>query len=228
MALVDSRLGPGACRAVCAFPIAVISCGEKMIKEKIFAADALNKKYRSYLRFVEPSDAEFIGALRSDPSLNRFLNPSSADIQAQKKWIKNYKNREMDNLEYYFVICCDEKDFGVVRMYDFHTNASSFSWGSWIILPSRPEGLVTFSAIMIYEIGFDVLQFSGCHFQVRKGNRKVTAFHERAGAVQIGEDDDNLYLRFQPRNYVEFRQKSFKQILVHRTDVFPRFIRASQ
>src|SRR3954467_981960 len=126
----------------------------------------MNTRFRSHLRFVEPDDAAFICHLRNDPSLNRHLGPSSPDVEQQRQWIERYKLREQADDEFYFVIVSDGQERGVARMYDFRpiNGERSFCWGSWIIPPPRIPGLATFSAIMIYELGFDTLGFQRCHF----------------------------------------------------------------
>jgi len=181
-------------------------------------ADALRTEFRSHLRLVEPSDADFIVKLRTDTNLNRHLSPSSVDIEAQKDWIVRYKEREQHGAEYYFVIVSDRIDLGLVRMYDFRTinGLRSFCWGSWIITTPRPPGLVTFSALLMYELGFDVMRFERAHFDVRKANTGVIAFHKRAGAHYEGEDSENLYFQYMPEDYVKFRLASATRISEHR------------
>lgn len=182
--------------------------------------DAFNSKFRSHLRFVEENDAAFICGLRADPNLNKHLSPSDPDVEKQRKWISGYKDREKDGTEFYFIIVSDGQDRGVVRIYDFRqiNGERSFSWGSWIIPPPRVPGLVTFSAILMYEIGFDALKFDRAHFEVRKANTGVVAFHERSGAHVEAEDHDNFYFRYTPADYLRFREASEEQIREHRRD----------
>jgi RimJ/RimL family protein N-acetyltransferase len=181
-------------------------------------ADALCPRYRSHFRLVDQRDADFIVKLRGDENLSRHLSASTTDTGAQREWIRGYKERERKGREFYFVIVSDHADRGVIRMYDFRDmhGQSSFCWGSWIIGKPRPSGLVTFSAIMIYEIGFDTLGFGHAHFDVRKANSAVIAFHERAGARKVGEDAENMYFSYTPDEYSNFRSSSSRQINEHR------------
>lgn len=71
--------------------------------------------------------------------------------------------------------------------------------GSWIILPTRPPGLVTFSAVLIYEMGFDCLNFAQSHFDVRLENRKVIDFHLRSGAEPTESNDLDQFFVFPRR-----------------------------
>lgn len=183
-------------------------------RSALLSSPSMDGDFITYLRLVEPNDAEFVCKLRSDQSLNRHISQSSSDISEQRKWIEDYKARESDGTEFYFVICHQKRDYGVVRMYDFRDN--SFSWGSWIILPSRPPGLVTYSAVMIYELGFDFLGFGQAHFDVRIENQKVIDFHLRSGAQPTSRSDIDQYFIFPKQKWAGFREQSKDQIRAHR------------
>ena len=90
-----------------------------------------------------------------------------------------------------FIICAlDGRPVGTVRLYD--QQGDSFCWGSWIKSDEAPSGFGIESALMVYEYGL-ALGFKRAHFEVRKGNSGVTAFHERFGAVVVSEDEENFY-----------------------------------
>lgn len=187
-----------------------------MPSKKMLTSPALNSEFSSCLRLVEPSDAQFICSLRADPVLNKHISASSDDLAQQIEWIERYKKRESNGEEYYFIINNNGTDYGAIRMYDFLETPLSFSWGSWIIKPTRPSGLVTFSALMIYEIGFDALGFDQAHFDVRKENTNVINFHLRSGAIETGETDIDRLFAFPKEAWPTFRSKSADQISQHR------------
>ncbi|MGI7619221.1 N-acetyltransferase, partial [Campylobacter coli] len=54
------------------------------------------------LYLVETKDAEFILKLRSEKG--KYLNQVEYNINKQKEWIKNYKEREAKGEEFYFLI----------------------------------------------------------------------------------------------------------------------------
>ncbi|HID5953700.1 TPA: GNAT family N-acetyltransferase, partial [Escherichia coli] len=88
------------------------------------------------LRLVNESDASFILSLRLNENYNKFLSSVNNDIEKQKVWIRNYKQKENNNEEFYFIIeTLDGIPCGTVRIYDIHNN--SFSWGSWILNESK-------------------------------------------------------------------------------------------
>lgn len=182
------------------------------------SSDALAQRYRSYLRLVRPADAEFIAALRADPTLNAHLSAAAASPEQQREWIRGYQERENEDAEFYFVIVSEAQDRGVIRIYDFREigGERSFCWGSWIIRPPRPPGLVTFSLIAVFELGFDTLAFPRAHFDVRKTNARAIALYERLGARIEAEDEHSFYYRYTRADYLALRERSSPQISCHR------------
>lgn len=144
------------------------------------------------LRFINPSDAEFVLSLRLDNRYNQFLSTVTPDVDGQREWIKKYKLDESQKKQFYFIIeRNDGTPCGTIRVYDLRND--SFCWGSWILNENKPRYAALESAFLIYEFGFNVLGFNKSHFDVMKGNEKVISFHKKMGAVEIGEDTDNYF-----------------------------------
>ncbi|MBK2257740.1 GNAT family N-acetyltransferase [Francisella philomiragia] len=163
------------------------------------------------LRTVEISDALFVLELRKDATKNKHLSKVDTTLEAQEKWIVDYKKREKSRKEYYFVIEDKEKqNVGLVRVYDFI--GQSFCWGSWIIKDSAPRSAAIESALCIYEFAFYNLGFMKSHFDVRKENQKVLAFHKRFGAVIVGESDIDFYFEYSLEDYQRIKQKYKKYL----------------
>lgn len=163
------------------------------------------------LRTVEITDAEFIFEMRQNENKTKYLSKVAGTVESQKEWIKNYKQRENGQQEFYFVIeSKNGDDLGLVRMYDF-TN-DSFCWGSWLIREDAPNSTAIESALQIYEFGFYKLKFERSHFDVRKGNDKVIAFHQRFGAKIVDEDELNYFFNFEKNNY-EITKEKYKRYL---------------
>ena len=84
------------------------------------------------LRLIQPEDAAYVYSLRSNPAYNTHLSTVTGTVDNQRTWIENYKSREAQGQEFYYVI--ERKDgtrCGLVRLYDIE--AESFTWGSWIL-----------------------------------------------------------------------------------------------
>lgn len=167
------------------------------------------------LRFVEAEDAEFILGLRLDSRYNQHLSTTTNDVNAQRDWIKEYKSREREDKEYYFIIerKVDGIPIGTVRLYDFKEQANSFCWGSWILNEDKTRFAAIESAMLVYRFAFEEVQFSRSHFDVRKENKSVLSFHRKMGAKEIYEDDLNVYFHYFPESYREQKVK-LKRFLI--------------
>ena len=67
------------------------------------------EKYGLSVRLVNEDDAELIIKLRTDPVLGKYIHATSPDIEQQRAWIRAYKKRESEGLEYYFIFYKDGK-----------------------------------------------------------------------------------------------------------------------
>ncbi len=163
------------------------------------------------LRTAEVDDATFILQLRLLEHKTKYLSQVDDDLIKQQDWLKTYKDKEKQGLEYYFIIENKSAEkYGLVRIYDLKSD--SFCWGSWLINDNAPKTTAIESAIQIYEFGFGGLGFKQSHFDVRKDNKKVIAFHQRFGAEKVNEDELNYYFIFKESIYQETKLKYRKFI----------------
>ncbi len=153
------------------------------------------------LRLVEPDDAEFIHGLRTDPRYNTYLSEVTGSAEDQRHWIERYKMREGEGEELYYVI--ERRDTsapcGVVRLYDI--GRDSFTWGSWILHKSKPPKAALESAVLSLGVGFDALGIPLAHVDVRRANRRATAFYRRFGMTEVGVDDLNFYFNLAAEDF---------------------------
>ncbi|WP_211238945.1 GNAT family N-acetyltransferase [Massilia alkalitolerans] len=147
------------------------------------------------MRLARPTDAEYIYSLRIDPQFNQHLSAAPPSVEAQAKFLEGYVTREAQGLEYYFIVKnkLTGADCGTVRIYDLRED--SFCWGSWILDSDKPRLAALESALFIYDFGFGVLGYPASHFDVRKENTRVIAFHERFGAQRVSEDDIDVFFK---------------------------------
>ena len=158
------------------------------------------------MRTVEIEDAEFIYKMRQRTDKIKYLSKVNGTINNQKEWIKDYKIRENKKEEFYFILESKKNEkLGLVRMYDFKDD--SFCWGSWIIKKNAPKTTAIESALQIYEFGFYNLGFEKSHFDVRKGNDKVIAFHQRFRAKIIDENELDYFFDYREKDYRIIREK---------------------
>lgn len=135
-------------------------------------------------------DASFVLSLRLDELKSKYLSTTSSSLDDQVRWLENYALST--DTAYFIIESLAGESLGSVRLYD--AQGQSFCWGSWVVKDGAPMPTAVESALMVYAYGVDVLGFEEAHFDVRKGNSKVSSFHERFGAVRTGETEaDYLY-----------------------------------
>lgn len=164
------------------------------------------EKYGIVLRTVDTSDAEFILSLRTNPELNQFISYTDPDLNNQIKWIENYKKRESERKELYFV-AEDKKGrrYGTIRLYNF--DEKSFEIGSWLFLHEAPMGMAVKAHFIGYEIGFEVFKFDYCRFDIRKKNQKVLKYMEDFETNLVGEDELNYYFNLTREKFYKRRRE---------------------
>ena len=163
------------------------------------------------LRLIEPEDAAYVHSLRSNPAYNTPLSTVTGTVDDQRAWIEDYKPREAQGQEFYYVI--ERKDgarCGLVRLYDIE--AESFTWGSWILDENKPPKAALESAVLICAIGFDGLACDRAVFEVLSDNSHTLLFHRRFGANETGSDELYVYFDY-TRTHFEADRANFLSIL---------------
>ena len=159
------------------------------------------------LRLATESDAPFLLGLRLDPSRNQNISSTSNDLGVQIAWMRSYASREAAGKEAYFLIMVDGSPQESLRLYDYRPAEDSFCWGSWIIQPGAPASTAYQSAILAYDLAFDVLGFTRAHFDVRQANMSVWRFHEKMGARLHREDKLDRFYTYQLEDYRQARAR---------------------
>jgi RimJ/RimL family protein N-acetyltransferase len=174
------------------------------------------------LRLVTVADAAYILTLRTDARKTQYIPRLTGDLAGQQAWLSAYKLREAQQQEFYCIIesklalgsadevCADWQAVGIVRLYDFkYTPAklASFCWGSWILGDNAPFDAALKTTLTLYRFAFTTLGFQQAHFEVRKGNAKVLAFHLKTGAVKVGEDEQDIFFTYSPDAFNHWQQK---------------------
>ena len=163
------------------------------------------------LRLIQPDDADYVHALRINPTYNRHLSEVRGTAEDQRRWIEGYKAREVDRRELYYVIQRkDSTRCGLVRLYDI--SADSFTWGSWILDHNKTPKAALESAVLVYTVAFDALGLAEAQFDVRRDNANTLAFHRRFGAIETHATDQDIYFTY-PRSRFEADRAGYLAIL---------------
>lgn len=148
---------------------------------RLLPADFENNKYGLYFRLVNEGDAEFIYKLRSDAKLSKYIHDIKGGVENQIEWIRNYKKREKEGTEYYFIFFRDETPVGLNRFYSIHDN--TYTGGSWVMAPYANINEVMAVPIIMRELAFEEMGFTfednydACHIE----NKKVIKFNLKFG-----------------------------------------------
>jgi hypothetical protein len=166
------------------------------------------------LRLDENEDAQFIVELRTDPGLGQNLSPTSTKLNDQINWIKNYKKRETDQEELYFIIeDSNENPWGTVRLYNFNEN--SFTVGSWICLPGNKDKIAIKAWLLCVEYGFELLNFNVLLFDIRKKNSSVLYYAKLYHPTLTSEDKLNYYFELEKETFYKYRERVIKLLNIN-------------
>ncbi|KMQ63665.1 hypothetical protein ACM40_02375 [Chryseobacterium sp. BLS98] len=164
------------------------------------------------LRFVEADDAEFIVSIRNNEKKSRFISKTSQDVDAQKQWISDYKEREQQKKEFYFIAVDQNNiDYATYRVYKIDSGLPEI--GSWVSKPDYSNIKnsikvdVAVKDFVLNELKFDTLQF-----EVRKQNTSVNSYHKLFQPELVRSDDEN--------NYYLLKRDTFNRIL---PDILKKF-----
>jgi len=162
------------------------------------------ERYGLQVRLVEEDDAEFIVSLRTNPRLSKHIHATSPDVEQQKQWIRNYKLREAQGLDYYFLFSINNQPQGLARIYDI--TEDTFTQGSWIFSPDAVLGASVLGNIISSEIGFEFLDKKTEFTDARRDNnthRYVKSFNPEV----INTDEENIYYRILPDDFNHGKKK---------------------
>lgn len=144
-------------------------------------------RYGLTARLVNETDAEFIVRLRTDPYHGKYIGKTDSSIDAQREWIRDYKKREEEGIDYYFVFFKDGKKIGLNRIYNIKDK--TLQTGSWLFSREAPFGSAFLAQIILRELvfidwGFEYEDDSkgGVHVD----NKNVQRFNLLAGMKEIG------------------------------------------
>jgi hypothetical protein len=180
-----------------------------VLKKKFDSSKSFCLTKNIYLKLVNLNDAKYIFKLRTDKKLARYLNPTSFIFKNQVEWMKLYFKRNQKKLEYYFKFQIKKNrkfyTFGVARIIKLSKN--SFSFGSWIIEPNKPNWYAIECALAIYEFAFIIKNFKKNKMWIDLRNKKVIKFHKSLGAIETSRDHKQIYVDLSKKNYLKLKKK---------------------
>lgn len=140
-------------------------------------------RYGMHVRFVTVEDAAFILEIRTNSKNGRFIHDTSPCLDDQIEYIKKYKEKEKNGMEYYFMFEKDDVPQGVYRIYDRTDTYCNI--GSWVFSPEADKFSALKAHIITPEIVFDDLGYSFIKSSdgVNKKNTNVVNATRIIGAI---------------------------------------------
>lgn len=167
--------------------------------------------YGLYARLVNEGDVDFILKLRTNKDLTKHIHSIDQSREAQIEWIKEYKKREEDGRDYYFIFYKDGHPVALDRIYNI--NSIYATPGSWIVDPDySSHEIVLSTSLMIGYIIYEVLGIELVIYDVRKTNTKVLKYHKLTGAKLFTESDIDYFFYRNRKIYEEYKEKFLKFI----------------
>lgn len=162
-------------------------------------------RYGLHVRLVREDDAEFIVRLRTDEKLGRYVHSTDPSVEKQKSWLKEYKKREENGEDYYFVFETPvQYPVGLMRIYDISDTA--FTVGSWVFDKQSPKGAAILADLITKEIGFELYPDSECLWDNMKGNTNVIRFGLSFHPVLINETVNQLFFSCSKENFEKYKK----------------------
>ncbi|MFC2107381.1 hypothetical protein ACFLRY_03490 [Bacteroidota bacterium] len=168
------------------------------------------ERYGLFVRLVNVSDAKTIIDLRADPRA-RFMNPVGEDIDKQIGWIKEYKQRELAGLDYYFIYYYNNLPVGLNRIYNIQKD--SFIGGSLVFKKGCEFDLSMLATLIQFYIGFEILDKSVSFGNIKKDNASAIKFNRLLESDFIYEDETEVFLILTKKIFLTIKKK-FESILI--------------
>lgn len=168
-------------------------------------------KYGIDVRLAEVEDSAFILKLRTSKR-GQILKVTDNDLDKQVEWMKEYKVRERNGLDYYFIYSFNGVPFGVNRINDIDYENKTCSSGSWVCSEDTPFERAISTCLIVREIEFDLLGVDYCYGLTKKVNKQIQKFSKLLGSEVTGESDTEIYYRISREQY-QYGNNNVKKIL---------------
>lgn len=178
----------------------------------ILPENFLIERYEITTRLVDEDDAEFIVRLRTDTQKGQFLGATDADVEKQRHWIQEYKKRERDGKEYYFMFEKPKGErLGVSRIYEIKED--TFTTGSWVFKKDAQFGAAFLGDIICHEIAFELFPKSVNLHDVRKANTGVRKYADEFHPTLLFETELTQYYMNTRENYLKYKDAYLAKFL---------------
>ena len=176
-----------------------------------------NEPHILNFKLADETDASFILSLRTNPSKNKYLSYTENDLKKQIIWLQEYKRREENGEELYYIVSENNIPVGTIRIYNIKENECTY--GSWLFSSVTHQLTPIISEISIYEIAYNVLKKNKVLFDVMKANKNVVNYHRIKRINLINEDENNYYFSMSKEDW-EISKKKYIDLLGVKIDIY--------
>ena len=157
-------------------------------------------------RPVSLQDAEFIVMLRNLPHAKKMIHGTSAEVEKQKEWIRDYLQREN---EYYWIIeSKDGKPVGTISLYHFDPINNQIESGRWVQLPGFSDSISLSGDVLFKDFAFNVLKVSRIVSDTACFNKQVIKYHKFLGERIFDRVKDDVEINGEKVEVVWFEEDS--------------------
>ena len=174
-------------------------------------SDFTLERYGLFVRLVSIDDSEFILSLRTSKR-GQILNHTDSDIEKQIQWMKDYKQRESQGLDYYFIYYYNEEPIGVNRIYNINREDNSCTTGSWVIKEGVNFDISMRTMLILRDIVFNTLDLDISYGDTRKTNKHMQRLYRMLDIEQIGETEDEFLYKSVKSKYEKGNEKIKKLV----------------
>jgi UDP-4-amino-4,6-dideoxy-N-acetyl-beta-L-altrosamine N-acetyltransferase len=137
------------------------------------------------LRDVAPDDKDMLRGWRNKPEVSKYLyNDHLISQEEHNRW---FQGIAVDPTRRYWIINCDDKDVGVVYLYDLDYKNKRCYWAFYVADPdTRGKGIGSFVEYSVLKHVFDNLEMEKLCAEVLAFNEPVTNMHKSFGFVEEG------------------------------------------
>jgi hypothetical protein len=167
-------------------------------------------EYELKIRLIQDNDAEFICNIRNDFKA-RFLNGSVNGIEKQVEWIHEYKKREREENEFYFIFWNGEDRIGTIRF--IKIDDFTFESASWLFVKNIPFSIIIRAELFCKDFAFEYFNFDKCYFYINKKNIQVIRYHNLFQPLKLKEDNHHVYFTLSKEQYYLKRNKILSYIV---------------
>lgn len=169
-------------------------------------------RYGLHVRFVDENDAEFIVKLRTDLQRGQYISHTDTNVDNQKAWIRDYKKRERQGTDYYFMFESPKGNrLGVSRIYEI--KKETFQTGSWVFKRDAPFGAAILGDIICHEIAFELFPNGVNLHDIKKANLPVNKYADNFHPTFIFETELTRYFINTRDNYLKYKDEYLKKFL---------------